>query len=253
MSNMFGLHLISSFILALSSALGLFGQNIDLCHQLCREEKTFCEKDCVNYIFNVEDTICQKQCNDDMLSCFDRCNGMMELRHFIPDSEAALSTRKQKTEVIKSSGFVDVNIEKLSSEKTQPSFSTVPKQVKTNINQKSDAVDSSCVQDCLSLEEDCERQCFIDLPILNNDCNSQCNRNTLTCVESCSSPPETVQTKDPEDIIVVVPNKITSLGLTSSLDVVPSQIHTVPEMGILRRILLGLPATGTRLIGSWHV
>ena len=250
MSNIFGLHLISSFILALSSALGLFGQNIDLCHQLCRDEKIYCEKDCLNYIFNVEDTICQKQCNDDMLSCFDRCNGMMEIRHFIPESEAVLSTLRQKTEVVKSSGFVDVNVAKLSSEKTQPSLSSVPKQVKTNINQTSDAVDSSCVQDCLSLEEDCERQCFIDLPIMNNDCSSQCKRNTLTCVESCSSPRETVQTNDPEDIIVVVPIRITNLGLTNSLDVVPSQIHTVSDMGILRRILLGLPATGTRLIGS---
>lgn len=245
-------------IVSIMTAFLLFGvrcQDTNMCHQMCREEKTSCDKDCKHFLFNIEAKTCHVQCDNDMASCFDRCNNMVELEHGILEiiSKDA-TTDKQETIEPVSSDLVDVNFVKLSSEKIRPPSSIVPSETTdadTNIVVRKDD-SSSCVQDCVSKEVDCELQCFIDLiknMAMDNDCSSMCKRNKNICLETCSPLYYTVQS-EPKDIVVASPNRITGLGLSverTSLD------NPDTDLSILRRILKGLPAEGTQIIGSWRL
>lgn len=230
-------------------------QDTNMCHQMCREEKTYCDRDCTHFLFNIEAKTCEVQCDNDMASCFDRCNNMVKLEHVISEhtSKDTTKDRQENIETV-SSDLVDVNIDRLSSEKIRPPSSIVPLETTdadTNLVVRTDE-SSSCVQDCVSKEVDCELQCFIDLTKsmdMDNDCSSMCKRNKNICLETCSPLHYTVQ-REPKDIVAASPNRITSLGMTvqsSSLD------NPDTDMSILRRILMGLPAEGTQIIGNWRL
>lgn len=245
---------VVSIMTAFLFVFGIRCQDTNLCHQMCREEKTSCDRDCNNFLFNIEANTCEVQCDNDMASCFDRCNNMVKLEHVISE-HTSKDTTKDKQETIEpvSSDLVDVNFVKLSSEKIRPQSSIDP--VDTTDADANNVVkkdDPSCVQNCYSKEVDCELQCFIDLTknmAMDNDCSSMCKRNKNICHETCSLSHYTVQ-REPKDIVAASPNRITSLGMTvqnSSID------NLDTDMSILRRILMGLPAEGTQIIGNWRL
>lgn len=94
-------------------------QDTNLCHQMCRDEKTYCDRDCTHFLFNIEAKTCEVQCDNDMASCFDRCNNMVKLEHVISEhtSKDTTKDRQENIETV-SSDLVDVHIDRLSSEKS---------------------------------------------------------------------------------------------------------------------------------------
>lgn len=233
---------------------GIRGQDANLCHEMCTEEKTSCDRDCNNVLLNIEAKTCMGQCVNDMSSCFDRCNNMVNLEHVISDhtSKDIVNVRQETIEPI-SSDFADVNFLKLSSQKIKPQSSTVPSD-STDVDAKLEVRkdEALCLESCVSKEVDCELQCFIDFSknmVTDNDCSAMCKRNKNICIETCS-PPQYIIQSEPKDFVVATPNRITSLGMTVQS---PSLENSDTDMTILQRILMGLPTEGTQIIGNWRL
>lgn len=244
-------------------------QAVDSCHQMCTEEKKHCDRDCFYQTDKMEVTTCEDQCSEDMLFCYDRCNNMIELGHVIPEQglskdiikHDAPQEQQPERQPLVSDSF-DVNIAKLSSEKifpVNPISTSMPPSSDTNTMEgmESNGKSQQCTQHCISDEVDCEIECFIAYHTDNfqdSDCTSECKAKKNVCIENCTVGQNNANGNG-EDIIVAIPNQVTNLGVSQQTSEIPvtdrslSSLET--EMSILRRILMGLPTSGTRMIGNW--
>ncbi|XP_062567977.1 uncharacterized protein LOC134230230 [Saccostrea cucullata] len=256
------------FIIATSNVY-VRAQETNTCNQMCREEKKYCTKDCDMPRLRHESDQCKGQCNEDMLYCLDRCNNMVELTHNIPVRNVALvksdvpSEKQQNAKPLFPNVF-DVNFVKLSSEKifdshppttnippstsVNPSTTNIPLSTRVNVDKnQSEVTENSkkCVAQCTSKESECEVECLIAYHANNfqdSDCSSGCERNKNICIKNCEAERNEPRRTE-EDIVVAVPGQVSNLRIPS--------LSLEREISVLEKILMGLPSSGTQMIGKW--